>query len=55
MVPVQREEGANNGSVGDKLSQPKKNSYDHIREKDEKETIQSIFHLVQIHLFNILA
>lgn len=42
MMPVmQREDGANNGSVGEKLAQPKKNSYDHIKEKDEKETIQS--------------
>ncbi|GFY71374.1 zinc transporter ZIP10 [Trichonephila inaurata madagascariensis] len=42
MIPVPREEGANNGSVGEKLAQPKKNSYDHIREKDEKETIQML-------------
>ncbi|XP_054722571.1 zinc transporter foi-like [Uloborus diversus] len=43
MVSVrQREEDANNGNVGEKLAQPKKNSYDHIRDKDEKETIQML-------------
>ncbi|XP_055942121.1 zinc transporter ZIP10-like [Argiope bruennichi] len=42
MIQVRGEEGAGNGSVGEKLAQPKKNSYDHIREKDEKETIQML-------------
>ncbi|GIY76716.1 zinc transporter foi [Caerostris extrusa] len=42
MIQVRGEDGANNGSVGEKLAQPKKNSYDHIREKDEKETIQML-------------
>ncbi|XP_015917731.1 zinc transporter foi [Parasteatoda tepidariorum] len=42
MLTSSREDGANNGSVGEKLAQPKKNSYDHIREKDEKETIQML-------------
>ncbi|XP_035222159.1 zinc transporter ZIP10-like [Stegodyphus dumicola] len=43
MLPVlPKEEGANNGNVGEKLAQPKKNSYDHIKDKDEKETIQML-------------
>jgi hypothetical protein len=43
MLPVMQREDGTNGNVGEKLAQPKKNSYDHIREKDEKETIQSNF------------